>query len=239
MNFRALGGRLASKLGGQKLSARQYELPCDCKSSDALIVQNWRFISDDPKYEEKRIPDGDGLALYHLVKYAKPASTMEIGYYSGASTIAICSGLRDLGQEPSMQHVALDLEDWHGGPQNVRAAGFGDFVRFVTGDSALTLPRLVNEGLTFDLIFIDGNHRFDFCLIDFFYSDRMLRNGGIVGFHDAGAEWPAVDKVVAFVESHRAYASLGRLSGIQLYRKLRADFENGKFDREAHMFHKF
>ena len=158
---------------------------------------------------------------------------METGYYSGASTIAITSALRDLGQPTVRQHAALDLEDWHGGPQNVEAAGLAGYVRFVSGDSSRTLPPLAEEGLQFDFVFIDGNHRFDFCLIDFFYSDRMLRVGGVMGFHDAHAEWPAVDKVLAFIETNRAYESLGNYRGIALYRKLRSDFENGKFDRDA------
>jgi hypothetical protein len=214
-------------------SPREYLVPTKADVTDADIVRNWKVVSDNPKYIEKRVPDHDGIALYRLVKHLQPKGSLEIGYYSGASTIAITSALRDLGQEPARQHLALDLEDWHGGPQNVEAAGLGGYVRFVSGDSSRTMPQLAEEGHNLDFVFIDGNHRFDYCLIDFFYGDRLLRVGGVMGFHDTHADWPAVDKVLAFIDTNRAYESLGLFQGIALYRKLRNDFENGKFDRDA------
>src|SRR5438874_1580985 len=105
------------------LPVKRYHLPPDSGISDAEVARNWDVVARNPKFTEKRVPDADGIALYRLVKHLGPATTMETGYYSGASTIAITSALRDLGQHPTRQHVALDLEAWHGGPQNVEAAG--------------------------------------------------------------------------------------------------------------------
>jgi predicted O-methyltransferase YrrM len=215
---------------------KQADLPVSDEPARDVIVKNWAHIAADPRYTAKRIPDRDGIALYRIVSYLQCERTMEIGYYSGASTIAITSALRDMKREPKQQHLALDLEDWNGGPENVQEAGLSEYVQFVTGDSSLTLPPLVSEGRGADFIFIDGNHRFDFCMIDFFYSDRMLRDGGILAFHDTKSDWPAVDKVVEFVEKNRAYEHLGLLGGLELYLKKRADFTDGKFDRDARLF---
>ena len=48
----------------------------------------------------------------------------------------------------------------------------------------LALTRLCAEGERIDFAFIDGNHRFDYTLVDFFYIDKMLRLGGHVAFDD-------------------------------------------------------
>src|SRR2546429_69168 len=146
MNIRSILKRLSGQKEICSAPARMYSLPPQDGPSDAEIVRGWSVVASNPKYEGKRIPDGDGVALYRLVKHLQPERCLEVGYYSGASTIAICSALRDAGRQPSKQHLALDLEDWNGGPQNVASAGLGNFVNFVTGDSALTLPRLVDNG---------------------------------------------------------------------------------------------
>ena len=69
--------------------------------------------------------------------------------------------------------------------------------------SETALPRLGAEGLELDFALVDGLHLFDHTLVDFFYADRMLRDGGLVVFHDT---WmPAVAQAVAYVEANRAY----------------------------------
>ncbi len=74
--------------------------------------------------------------------------------------------------------------------------------RLVEQPSHLALPELFRNGERFDFVFIDGNHTFDFVLLDFFYADRMLEIGGVIGFDDL---WMlAVRQVVAYVMRNRA-----------------------------------
>ena len=54
--------------------------------------------------------------------------------------------------------------------------------------------------------YIDGWHTFDYCLLDWWYIDKMLDTDGIVGFNDCG--FPAVDKVIRFLLSHRQYREI-------------------------------
>ena len=46
--------------------------------------------------------------------------------------------------------------------------------------SEIVLPRFVDEARSFDLAFVDGNHRFDGVFVDLFYLGRLVRKGGIV-----------------------------------------------------------
>jgi hypothetical protein len=47
-------------------------------------------------------------------------------------------------------------------------------LRFYHAPSDEVLPRLCAQHERFDFAFIDGNHRFDYVLVDFFYIDKLL-----------------------------------------------------------------
>jgi hypothetical protein len=56
-------------------------------------------------------------------------------------------------------------------------------------------------GKCFDLVFIDGYHRFDDVLIDLTFSARLCRKGGIIALHDM---WlPSVQAVTSFLLTNR------------------------------------
>ena len=46
-----------------------------------------------------------------------------------------------------------------------------------------------------DFLFIDGGHDYETCLSDWQNYGPMVRNGGMVAFHDLGREWPDVRRV--------------------------------------------
>ncbi len=60
--------------------------------------------------------------------------------------------------------------------------------------------------MSLDFAYIDGWHTFDYTLLDFFFIDKMLKPTGIVGFNDC--HYPAVERVLGFVKSHRRYEPL-------------------------------
>ena len=59
------------------------------------------------------------------------------------------------------------------------------------------------SGRRIQAAFIDGWHTFDHALIDFFYVNRMLDEGGIVMFDDAN--WPAITKLIRYVMKYPCY----------------------------------
>ena len=73
------------------------------------------------------------------------------------------------------------------------------------------LSDAIRAGERHDLIFIDGNHRFDDVLVDFYLADQALRPGGIMAFDDL---WmPSVRSAVSFVASNRAYQPVTQPEG--------------------------
>lgn len=147
------------------------------------------------------------MILYNLVKKRRPARTLEIGMAYAASTLFICEALRENG---GGRHIAMDpFQDSsykNIGVLNLKRAGFDSVVTFYNEESHRVLPRLLEQGSRFDFAFIDGDHLFDSVLLDFYYVDKMLEQGGLVMFHDM--DMPSVRKAVSFVLRNKPYTLL-------------------------------
>src|SRR5690242_12402156 len=104
-----------------------------------------------------RIPMAEGLWLHGLCKDAKAQRTMEIGCAYGFSTLYFLAALKS---NRGSLHIAIDPYEqgtsWKGiGARKVKAVGMESSFRLVEEISALAIPRLISEGLLFDLIFVD------------------------------------------------------------------------------------
>ncbi len=145
-----------------------------------------------------------GTLLYDLVRTLKPARTLETGMAYGISTLFICQAHRDNG---GGSHTAIDpLEERRFksiGLANIERAHLKDVLRFYQAPADEVLPQLCAQHERFDFAFIDGNHLFDYALVDFFYIDKLLNIGGHIAVDDL---WiPAVRSVVSFVLRNKAY----------------------------------
>jgi len=151
----------------------------------------------------------DGWYLQDLIRASHATTSLEVGMAYGVSTLFICDALQQVGQTPS--HLAIDPfqhRDWGGiGLKNVARAGFGHFVELIESPSEYVLPQLAQSARQFDFALVDGWHSFDQALVEFFYIDRMLREGGIVAFDDG--YWPGISKLMRFIVT---------LPGYQVYR---------------------
>lgn len=113
---------------------------------------------------------------------------------------------------------------WQGcGLTSVARAGLAGRHTLTEDVSYAALPRLLAAGGRVDFAYIDGWHTFDYALLDFWYLDKMMAPGAVVGFTDCGL--PAIDKVIRFVLSHRRYAELdvglpARYAGVSWWREL-------------------
>jgi len=157
------------------------------------------------------------VTLRKLLHEQKPKLTLEIGMANGGSSVEICRILREQG---GTRHTAIDPfqsheKGWKGkGIELVREAGFIDLLEMIEDYDYLALPKLVSEGRQFDFILVDGWHSFDYTFIDLFFSDLLLRPGGIVAIHDTG--WPAVHKACRFIETHKPYDHLSPPMGVEI-----------------------
>jgi hypothetical protein len=145
-----------------------------------------------------------GMVLYNIVANTNARKTLEVGMAYGLSTLFICQAHKDKVQG---QHTTIDpLEETRFrsiGLLNIRRAGLEKHLRFYGAGSESVLPELLSHGEHFDFIFVDGIHLFDYTLVEFFFSDRLLDNGGHIVFHDL---WmPSIRSVVNFVLKNRNY----------------------------------
>jgi hypothetical protein len=83
------------------------------------------------------------------------------------------------------------------GLENVRRSGLSHLFTFHHTYSQDLLPQFLMAGRRFDFVFIDGHHTFEQVCTDFFYIEKILRDGGLVMFHDVTLA--SVRKFVTFV----------------------------------------
>jgi predicted O-methyltransferase YrrM len=141
----------------------------------------------------------EGESLGRWVTRAGAVHTIEIGLGYGISALFIGEALLSSG-DADARHVALDpyqatrFADC--GLQFLDEAGLGTLMEFHAEESQIALPRFLTEGRTFDLAFVDGNHRFDGVFLDLVYLGRLVRAGGIVFLDDY--QLPAVARAASF-----------------------------------------
>jgi predicted O-methyltransferase YrrM len=156
----------------------------------------------------------EGLALRGWVRKEGAQRTLEVGLGFAISTLFILEGLLENGSD--VTHVAADPYQLKSLPthrttyagvglQSLEEAGVRDLVEFHAEESQIVLPRLLAEGRELDLVFLDGNHRFEAVFVDLFYSGRLLREGGAVFVDDT--QLPGVRRAVDFYIANLGWAT--------------------------------
>ena len=156
----------------------------------------------------------EGRALEECVRRERALRTLETGLGYAISTLFICEGLLANGTEG--RHVAIDPYQLEGLPahrtryggvglRTLEEAGVRSLVEFHAEESQIVLPRLLAEGRSFDLAFLDGNHRFEGVFLDLIYSGRLLREGGFVFVDDH--QLPAVRQAIRFCLANLGWSS--------------------------------
>ncbi|BAY07247.1 class I SAM-dependent methyltransferase [Calothrix sp. NIES-2098] len=147
-------------------------------------------------------------ALRSLSLELNPKNTLEIGLAYGTSCLALAATHRDLEHVPNRQHVAIDPFQstiWDDtGKLIIEKANLHNYVDMREDFSYSVLPQLITEGLMFDLIYIDGSHLFEDVFIDFFYSNKLLSEKGVIMFDDSSD--PHIRKVLKFIDSNFAFS---------------------------------
>jgi len=152
------------------------------------------------------VSEKDGMFLYQLIVDSKFTRTLEVGLAFGISAMYMC--LAHSRGESEGTHTAIDpnqsKERWSNvGLDNLTRAGLHTHMQHISEASETVLPRLVQQGQVFDLIFIDGNHSFEHVFVDAFYSERLLKEGGILYFDDNN--WPGVHKAISYFYRNRSH----------------------------------
>ena len=150
-----------------------------------------------------RISLEKGLWLYDFCLSNKPNNCIEIGMAYGFSTLFIMAAISKLG---SGHHTSIDpfqKNHWNGiGLSHaLKASELGVQFTFIEERSDRASTDLARAGENFDLFFIDGNHKFDDVLVDFYLYEPLCSIGGHIIFDDAN--WNAIQSVIAFIRTNR------------------------------------
>jgi predicted O-methyltransferase YrrM len=172
---------------------------------EAQLTKDGSFGQMDDK---TKISISQGLWLYNFCIDHKVLRTLEVGLAYGFSTLYF---IALLAKHRDGHHTAVDPyanKDWRGiGLAKVAPAieklGLDPAQRFEffeerSDHAAIDLHR---RGSRFDLIFVDGNHRFDDVLVDFYLYDPLCRAGGFIVFDDMWMS--SVRSVASFISSNR------------------------------------
>lgn len=146
-----------------------------------------------------------GALLQRVIRALRPRAGVEVGLAFGISTLYILEALSETGGEKLIGIDPAQHDDyWRGGGlHNIRMTGYQSLYEFHEDTSQQVLPALARQGQRIDFAFIDGWHTFDHTLIDFFYIDQMLNEGGVVVFDDVG--YPSIKRVCDFILTNRDY----------------------------------
>ncbi len=145
-----------------------------------------------------------GEALQAILREIKPKTSLEIGLAYGISSQFILEEIESL---QNSHHIIIDPYPdvyWNNiGLENIKRAGYSNFVTFYKDFSYNILPRLYFDNLKIDFAFIDSTKVFDIILVDFFYIDKILNVGGVIVFDDVS--FPGIRKVVRFIAKNPNY----------------------------------
>ena len=148
--------------------------------------------------------------LYRQIAQSGATRAIEVGMAFAISSLCLCDALTKNASSKgvSAQLISMDPAQhdaaWQGvGLNLLQQAGFEKVVQFHEATSQLVLPELVRQGVQADFVFIDGWHTFDHTLVDFFFADLLLVDGGMIVFDDVG--YPAINAALRFVLSNRRY----------------------------------
>jgi hypothetical protein len=141
--------------------------------------------------------------IHELMRETRALRTLEIGLSFGGSALVFCACHRELGHPPAAQHTALDpfqTTVWDScGLMAVDRAGLAGYMDFHQAYSALELPRLIEGGARFGLVYVDGSHLFEDVFVDAYFVTRLLTKEGVVAFDDSSN--PHIAKVIRFLRT--------------------------------------
>lgn len=190
-------------------------------------IENILQIPETDKKTPVRIEEA--RFIYQFIQEQEIYKTLEVGLGYGRSAAYIMMAT----QKP---HIAIDPFQKNYGYQavkNIEAAGLQHAFTHIEDFSHFALPELCHKQEEFDFIFIDGDHKFDGILIDFYFASMLVKTGGYILFHDT---WMRSTRLVnRFVEKNRHdFKTIDvPLSNLHLIQKIRdTDPRDGMYFQE-------
>ncbi len=188
------------------------------------------FINNKLVRIHSAIKGEEGRSIQQLLKKYNCKKCIEVGMAFGISAFYI------LSTSPDINLISIDptqSTQWEGSAVKLlKKMDLDKNHELMEKKSYVALPELMEkygEG-SFDFIFIDGWHTFDFTLVDAFYASLLVKVGGVILIDDALHS--GVAKCVRYLDTN--YTFLKRISSTKTqagYLKIKNDDREWNFHR--------
>ena len=170
--------------------------------------------------------------IYNLLSEKSISRTLETGfaYAKSASHVIAATQSKHIVCDPFQKNYQ------HLGLENIKRLNQEHLLEFHDDYSHNVLPKLLRESERFEFIFIDGDHKFDGELIDFYYADLLLEENGYILLHDTWMR--STRMLMSFIKRNRKDYKLipSGLRTLALYQKIGKDERNGMHFKEFYTF---
>ena len=171
-------------------------------------------------FERVALPSADCDILRDMLVEEEAHVVIEIGLAYGSSALAIGEALC-LNDARPVSHIVIDpfqLSAYDNvGREAMISAGLESQTTFIAEPSSIALPRLVHDGFTADVAFVDGSHRFHEVFVDLYFLRKLVRPGGLIVLDDAA--WPSVATALNYFDRNLEWQPVdiaGRLTARRL-----------------------
>jgi predicted O-methyltransferase YrrM len=166
-----------------------------------------RDLYQTSRYYPSITPFPQGHTLHCIVLEHRLDLTLEIGLAFGGSALFICNAHQRKG---TGHHYAIDpfqIDSFDGvGQALIRKAGLGAYLQWLPTPAQTALPALRTTGMTFDLIYIDGDHGVTAVLSDFLHANALLKTGGFLALDDS--HFPSGVRALQVIRRHFPYQAV-------------------------------
>ena len=159
------------------ISESIYQYLCDHSLREDPILKELRDHTYDMEERAMQIAPEQGQFMQMLIKLIGAKNTIEVGVFTGYSSLAIALALPEDGRivacDVNPQYTSVAEKFWV-------SAGVREKIDLRIGPARNTLSELISDGLTgtFDFAFIDADkvnydHYYELCL-------QLIRPGGLI-----------------------------------------------------------
>ena len=130
------------------------------------------------------------INLTNIIKTRAPQKIAEIGMNAGHSALLLLQGL-----SPTAEMRVFDLNNHKYTETAFKylCTQYPQLKEMIVGDSTKTLPEYIKERPhekgTYDLIHVDGGHQKEIVYSDVFYTDILLKSGGVMILDDTNIDY--------------------------------------------------
>jgi predicted O-methyltransferase YrrM len=179
------------------------------------------YSKDDIKKIEANINSREGTYISNIIKKHDYKKCFEVGLAHGISSIYIL-------KNPGTSLISIDpfqKSQWDNQALKfIKHLGYDKNHSLMEKKSHVALPEMLEKygEDSFDFSFIDGDHKFDVTLLDFYYSSLLVRIGGTIIIDDA--LHAGVNKCIKFIDTNMSnFKKLESPNTIAVYKKVRED----------------